>query len=138
MPDGLLGVLRNEVLELAFCSLVVEEGDARIAKQRCELRPGIGRTHVDNTDCLDARAWRLGIDQVNRPTCEITVPMDPLYLSVLVSAEKKFWRCVQRRCRGATPIFGSRIPSSDMTILGFQPSTMAGVAQVTSFLELFR
>jgi hypothetical protein len=26
---------------------------------------------------------------------EITTPMDPLYLSVLVSAEKKFWRCVQ-------------------------------------------
>jgi predicted phage-related endonuclease len=26
---------------------------------------------------------------------EIRVPMDPLYLSVLVSAEKKFWRCVQ-------------------------------------------
>jgi predicted phage-related endonuclease len=26
---------------------------------------------------------------------EITVPMAPLYLSVLVSAEKKFWRCVQ-------------------------------------------
>src|SRR5258705_7933926 len=31
---------------------------------------------------------------------EITVPMDPLYLSILVSAEKKFWRCVQF---GATP-----------------------------------
>jgi predicted phage-related endonuclease len=26
---------------------------------------------------------------------EVTIPMDPLYLSVLVSAEKKFWRCVQ-------------------------------------------
>jgi len=26
---------------------------------------------------------------------EIIIPMDPLYLSVLVSAEKKFWRCVQ-------------------------------------------
>ena len=26
---------------------------------------------------------------------EITVPVDPLYLSVLVAAEKKFWRCVQ-------------------------------------------
>ena len=26
---------------------------------------------------------------------EITIPMDPLYLSVLVSAEKRFWRCVQ-------------------------------------------
>src|SRR6201981_4032573 len=31
---------------------------------------------------------------------EITVPIDPLYLSVLVSAEKKFWRCVQS---GETP-----------------------------------
>ena len=26
---------------------------------------------------------------------EIAIPMVPLYLSVLVSAEKKFWRCVQ-------------------------------------------
>jgi predicted phage-related endonuclease len=31
---------------------------------------------------------------------EITIPMDPIYLSVLVSAEKKFWRCVQS---GETP-----------------------------------
>jgi YqaJ-like viral recombinase domain len=30
----------------------------------------------------------------------ITIPLDPLYLSVLVSAEKKFWRCVQS---GETP-----------------------------------
>jgi predicted phage-related endonuclease len=26
---------------------------------------------------------------------EIAIPMDPLYLSVLVAAKKKFWRCVQ-------------------------------------------
>src|SRR5246500_4330081 len=26
---------------------------------------------------------------------EIAIPMDPLYLTILVSAEKKFWRCVQ-------------------------------------------
>jgi len=26
---------------------------------------------------------------------EIAIPRDPLYLSILVSAEKKFWRCVQ-------------------------------------------
>jgi predicted phage-related endonuclease len=26
---------------------------------------------------------------------EIAVPMDPLYLGILVAAEKKFWRCVQ-------------------------------------------
>src|SRR6201984_2540631 len=31
---------------------------------------------------------------------ELTIPMDPLYLSVLVSAKKKFWRCVQS---GETP-----------------------------------
>jgi predicted phage-related endonuclease len=31
---------------------------------------------------------------------EITIPMDPVYLSVLVSSEKKFWRCVQS---GETP-----------------------------------
>src|SRR6516162_5312864 len=31
---------------------------------------------------------------------EINIPMDPLYLSVLVAAEKKFWRCVQS---GETP-----------------------------------
>jgi YqaJ-like recombinase protein len=26
---------------------------------------------------------------------EVAIPMDPLYLTVLVAAEKKFWRCVQ-------------------------------------------
>jgi predicted phage-related endonuclease len=31
---------------------------------------------------------------------EIAIPLDPLYLSVLVSAEKEFWRCVQS---GETP-----------------------------------
>lgn len=31
---------------------------------------------------------------------ELSVPADPLYLSILVSAEKKFWRCVQS---GETP-----------------------------------
>ena len=31
---------------------------------------------------------------------ELSIPMDPLYLTVLVSAEKKFWRCVQS---GDTP-----------------------------------
>src|SRR6266850_7432003 len=31
---------------------------------------------------------------------EVTIPMDPLYLTVLVSAEKKFWRCVES---GETP-----------------------------------
>src|ERR1700758_3726123 len=68
VSDRLLCVVGNEVLELALCSLVVEEDAARIAKQRCELRPGIGRARVNNTDCLDARPWRLGLNQVGRFT----------------------------------------------------------------------
>jgi predicted phage-related endonuclease len=31
---------------------------------------------------------------------EVSVPLDPLYLTILVSAEKKFWRCMQS---GETP-----------------------------------
>src|ERR1043166_6994580 len=38
---------------------------------------------------------------------EISVPVDPLYLSVLVSAEKKFWRCVQS---GETPHLINAVP----------------------------
>jgi predicted phage-related endonuclease len=38
---------------------------------------------------------------------EVTIPMDPLYLTVLVSAEKKFWRCVQS---GETPHLVSAEP----------------------------
>jgi hypothetical protein len=43
---------------------------------------------------------------------EITIPADPLYQHLLLTAEKKFWRCVEsgepltfsgssRRCRGS-------------------------------------
>src|SRR5260370_11095651 len=41
------------------------------------------------------RTWLLSIITGGGKWVEITIPMDPLYLSVLVSAEKKFWRCVQ-------------------------------------------
>ena len=40
------------------------------------------------------------VNHHGRRQVEITIPLDPLYLSVLVSAEKKFWRCVQS---GETP-----------------------------------
>jgi predicted phage-related endonuclease len=46
------------------------------------------------------RAAALSIITGGGKWVEITIPMDPLYLSVLVSAEKKFWRCVQS---GETP-----------------------------------
>jgi putative phage-type endonuclease len=42
-----------------------------------------------------SRAAALSIITGGGKWVEITIPMDPLYLTVLVSAEKKFWRCVQ-------------------------------------------
>jgi hypothetical protein len=44
---------------------------------------------------IHSRAAVLSIITGGGKWVEITVPIDPLYLSVLVSAEKKFWRCVQ-------------------------------------------
>src|SRR5260221_6658820 len=64
MSDRLFGVLGNERLELALGPLVVEKGAAGVAEQRGEVRPGIRRTHVDDADRLDTRAWRLGVDEV--------------------------------------------------------------------------
>ena len=43
----------------------------------------------------DSREAVLSIITGGGKWVEITIPMDPLYLTVLVSAEKKFWRCVQ-------------------------------------------
>jgi putative phage-type endonuclease len=42
-----------------------------------------------------SRAAALSIITGGGKWVEITISMDPLYLTVLVSAEKKFWRCVQ-------------------------------------------
>ena len=59
---------------------------------------------IESTDSLDwvthLRSAVLSIITGGGKWVEITIPADPLYLSVLVSAEKKFWRCVQS---GETP-----------------------------------
>src|SRR5260370_36219065 len=58
MPDGLLGVLRHQGLELTFRPLMVEEGLPRVAEQGGELGPRIRRVHVEDADRLDARPRR--------------------------------------------------------------------------------
>src|SRR5262249_32105032 len=63
-PDRLFGVLGNECLKLALCPLMVQKGAASATEQRCKLRPGIRRTHVDDADRLGTRSWGLGIDEV--------------------------------------------------------------------------
>src|SRR5258708_7464728 len=63
MPDGLLGVLRHQGLELTFCPLMVKKGAAGIAEQRCELGPRIRRVHVEDADRLDARPRQLDAEE---------------------------------------------------------------------------
>src|SRR6266436_7139395 len=66
MPDGLPGILGHQGFELALGSFVVEERTAGVAEERRELGPGIRRAHIDDADRLNARPWRLGIDEMGR------------------------------------------------------------------------
>jgi putative phage-type endonuclease len=66
--------------------------DAAAEKYMAQVQHNMWVTHL--------RASVLSIITGGGKWVEITIPMDPLYLSVLVSAEKKFWRCVQS---GETP-----------------------------------
>ena len=66
--------------------------EAAAEKFMAQLQHNMWVTHL--------RASVLSIITGGGKWVEITIPMDPLYLSVLVSAEKKFWRCVQS---GETP-----------------------------------
>jgi predicted phage-related endonuclease len=66
--------------------------EASAEKYMAQLQHNMWVTHL--------RASVLSIITGGGKWVEITIPMDPLYLSVLVSAEKKFWRCVQS---GETP-----------------------------------
>jgi len=61
--------------------------EAAAEKHMAQLQHNMWVTHL--------RSAVLSIITGGGKWAEITVPMDPLYLSVLVSAEKKFWRCVQ-------------------------------------------
>jgi predicted phage-related endonuclease len=61
--------------------------EAAAEKYMPQLQHNMWVTHL--------RASVLSIINGGGKWVEITVPADPLYLSVLVSAEKKFWRCVQ-------------------------------------------
>jgi predicted phage-related endonuclease len=60
---------------------------AAAAKHMAQVQHNMWVTH--------ARSAVLSIITGGGKWVEITIPMDPLYLSVLVQAEKKFWRCVQ-------------------------------------------
>jgi predicted phage-related endonuclease len=66
--------------------------EAAAEKYMAQLQHNMWVTHL--------RSSVLSITTGGGKWVEVAIPMDPLYLSVLVSAEKKFWRCVQS---GETP-----------------------------------
>jgi predicted phage-related endonuclease len=61
--------------------------EAAAAKYMAQLQHNMWVTHL--------RSSVLSIITGGGKWIEIAIPMDPLYLSILVQAEKKFWRCVQ-------------------------------------------
>ncbi len=66
--------------------------EAAAEKHMAQLQHNMWVTH--------ARSAVLSIITGGGKWVEMTIPQDPLYLTVLVTAEKKFWRCVQS---GETP-----------------------------------
>jgi hypothetical protein len=61
--------------------------EAAVVKYMAQLQHNMWVTHL--------KTAVLSIITGGGKWVEITIPLDPLYLSILVSAEKKFWRCVQ-------------------------------------------
>jgi predicted phage-related endonuclease len=77
----------NAVFESKFMLPWSFSEEAAVTKYMAQLQHNMWVTNL--------RSAVLSIITGGGKWVEITVPMDPLYLSVLVSAEKKFWRCVQ-------------------------------------------
>src|SRR5207247_5803318 len=64
VSNGLPGILGHQGFELALGPFMVEKGAPRVAEEHGELGPGIRRAHIDDADGLNARARRLGIDEM--------------------------------------------------------------------------
>jgi predicted phage-related endonuclease len=77
----------NAIFESKFMLPWSFSEEAAVAKCMAQLQHNMWVTNL--------RSAVLSIITGGGKWVEITVPMDPLYLSVLVSAERKFWRCVE-------------------------------------------
>jgi predicted phage-related endonuclease len=89
MAATLDGIVENTaaVFEAKFMLPWSFSEEAAAEKYMAQLQHNMWVTHL--------RSSVLSIITGGGKWVEITIPMDALYLSVLVSAEKKFWRCVQ-------------------------------------------
>ena len=84
--DGIVGGTKA-VFEAKFMLPWSFSEEAAAEKYMAQLQHNMWVTH--------SREAVLSIITGGGKWVEITVPMDPLYLTILVSAERKFWRCVQ-------------------------------------------
>jgi len=100
--------------------------EAAAEKYMAQMQHNMWVTHL--------RASVLSIITGGGKWVEITIPMDPLYLSVLVSAEKKFWRCVQS---GETPHLINAEPPRPR-IEAVRIVDMSGSNSWAEFAALFR
>jgi hypothetical protein len=66
MSDGLLRVLRYQGLQFRAGTFMLEVNRVGSGIERREFRPGVGGAHIDNTDRLDARFWRVDPKQARR------------------------------------------------------------------------
>src|SRR5271156_7087061 len=64
MPDRFLGILWHQTFELSLSLLMFEIGRPGLGKHGRELRPGIGRTHVDNANGIHLWFWRIDPKQL--------------------------------------------------------------------------
>src|SRR5258707_8538799 len=66
MPDGLLGVLRHQLLQFDLRGFMIEECSSGLAKDTREFCPGIGCNDVHDPDRLDPWPWRLHPELIRR------------------------------------------------------------------------
>jgi predicted phage-related endonuclease len=85
-PDGIVEGT-EAVFEAKFMLPWSFSEEAAAEKYMAQVQHNMWVTHL--------RSSVLSIITGGGKWVEVTIPMDPLYLTVLVSAEKKFWRCVQ-------------------------------------------
>ena len=84
--DGMVEAT-GAVFEAKFMLPWTFSEEAAAEKHMAQLQHNMWVTHL--------RTSVLSIITGGGKWVEIAIPMDPLYLSVPVSAEKKFWRCVE-------------------------------------------
>src|ERR1700751_3090094 len=84
--DGIVGGT-EAVFEAKFMLPWLFSEEAAAEKYMAQVQHNMWVTHL--------RSAVLSIITGGGKWVEIAIPMDPLYLTILVSAEKKFWRCVQ-------------------------------------------